>query len=256
MKKITLILCLSIFALTFNCCNKESDKTAESYPYSVKMTDAPGPYSAVFIDLKEVEITSGNGSAVLLNVNPGIYNLLNFSNGIDTLIASGILHDANVEQIRLILGSNNSIVKDSIAYPLSTPSAEQSGLKLQVHQTLQAGIAYSVLIDFDANKSIVVEGNGTYKLKPVLRTIEAAISGTIRGSITPVGTLAYVTATSNSGETYSTNVNSSGNFLLMGVASGTYSVVITPVLPLLPASVSNIAVTSGNTTTLATIALH
>jgi hypothetical protein len=41
--------------------------------------------------------------------------------------------------------------------------------------------------DFDANKSIVKLGNGGYKLKPVIRTVETAISGAIKGTITPIG---------------------------------------------------------------------
>jgi hypothetical protein len=42
------------------------------------------------------------------------------------------------------------------------------------------GIMYHVLLDFDANKSIVKLGNGGYKLKPVIRTVESAISGAIK----------------------------------------------------------------------------
>jgi hypothetical protein len=53
---------------------------------------------------------------------------------------------------------------------------------------------YTVLLDFDANKSIVKQGNGTYSLKPVIRTIEQAISGAVKGKITPVGTMAVVEA--------------------------------------------------------------
>jgi hypothetical protein len=34
---------------------------------------------------------------------------------------------------------------------------------------------YHVLLDFDANKSIVKLGNGGYKLKPVIRTVETAM---------------------------------------------------------------------------------
>jgi hypothetical protein len=52
---------------------------------------------------------------------------------------------------------------------------------------------YHVLLDFDANKSIVNLGNGGYKLKPIIRTA-GAISGAIK-IITPVGTLAVATAT-------------------------------------------------------------
>lgn len=251
MKKINVVLCIMLFGFILPSCKKDSTKS--TYPYAVRMTDAPGPYNAVFIDLQGVEITGNDGKAVMLNVHPGIYNLLNFSNGIDTLIASGNLEVATVEQVRLILGTNNSVVVNNVSYPLSTPSAEQTGLKLQVHQTLQAAVLYSVLLDFDANKSIVDLGNGTYKLKPVIRTIEAALSGSVRGKISPAGILAYVTAVNSI--TYSTNVTASGDFLVAGLPSGIYTVIVTPALPLVPVTTTNVIVTTGVTTNIGTINL-
>jgi hypothetical protein len=251
MKKIHLLLCLIMMGFIMNSCKKDTE-TAASYPYAIKMTDAPGPYDAVMVDIQGVEIT-GNGKTVLLNVHTGIYNLLNFSNGVDTLIASGVLTTSSVQQIRLILGSNNSVVVNSVSYPLGTPSAQESGLKLQVHQTLQAGVLYSVLLDFDANKSIVDNGNGTYSLKPVIRTIETALSGAIKGKITPVGTVAFVTATS--GASYSSNVSASGDFLIEGLPAGIYSVTVTPALPLNAVTQNSITVTTGVTTDVGTIAL-
>lgn len=253
MNKVTIILSMLVLAFSMNACKKSTAKG--NYPYSVRMTDAPGPYSAVNVDIQGVEITGDNGKAVLLNVNAGIYNLINFSNGIDTLIASGSLETSNVQQIRLILGTRNSVVDAGTTYPLSTPSADQSGLKLQVHQTLSAGILYSVLLDFDANKSIVETGNGTYKLKPVIRTIEAPISGTIKGKITPVGTLAVVTVTSATNITYSTNVTTTGDFKILGLPAGIYSLTVTPALPLAPATKTNITVTTGVNTDIGTIIL-
>jgi hypothetical protein len=168
MKK--LIFAFSIVALFFavSACKKSLDK----YPVNVRMTDAPAIYDAVNIDLQEVVITGNDSTAVTLDVNAGIYNLLDFSNGVDTLIATGALEVSEVSQIRLILGPNSTIVVDGVSYPLSTPSAEQSGLKLQVNATLEAGVVYTILLDFDANKSIVVTGNNTYKLKPVVSIIQ------------------------------------------------------------------------------------
>src|SRR5690606_30239211 len=125
-------------------------------------------------------------------------------------IATGLLTVNKVEQIPPILGSNKSVVLNGTSYPLSTPSAQQSGLKLQGHQQLQAGIAYEVLLDFDAHKSIVAEGNGGYSLKPVIRTIEKAISGAVIGKINPGGVIASVTATSGS-DSYSTITNLNGD---------------------------------------------
>ncbi|MES2558274.1 MAG: DUF4382 domain-containing protein [Bacteroidota bacterium] len=255
MKKVNLILCTIMLgvAMMMNACKKDSKEA--SYPYAMRMTDAPGDYDAVYVDIIGVEVTGGDGKAVLLNVNPGIYNLLDFSNGKDTLIASSTLGVSTVSQIRLILGPNNSIVVDSVTYPLSTPSAEQSGLKLQVHQQLQDGVLYTVLLDFDANKSIVETGNNTYKLKPVIRTIEKAISGSISGNITPAVPYAAVTAVSASSETYTTVTNKDGYFVLGGLPAGTYAVTINPAAPLNDKTINSVVVTIGATTSLGSIQL-
>lgn len=251
MKKLIFILSTIVFGITLNSCN--SDSNSKSYPYNVRMTDAPGPYDKVNIDLQAVEVTGPNEETVILNTTTGIYNLLDFSNGLSTLIATSTLTDSNVKQIRLILGSNNTVVVGGVSYPLSTPSAEQSGLKLLVNQTLQADIQNEILIDFDANNSVIQTGNGTYKLKPVLRTIVTAITGNISGSITPITTKAMVTATSSSNVAYSSNVNALGQFQISGLTPGTYTFTITPLLPLLPITQLNVVVLAGATTNLGVI---
>lgn len=253
MKKISFMLSILMIGLVMNSC---SDDNAKSYPVAIKMTDAPGPYDAVFVDVQGVEITGSGGETVILNAKKGIYNLLDLSNGVSALIATDTLETSKVEQIRLILGTDNTVVLNGVSYPLSTPSADQSGLKLQVHETLQQGILYEILLDFDANKSIVVIGNGTYKLKPVVRTIQTAVSGSIKGKISPVG-LAVVTAVSATDATvsFSTNVNLVGDFMVMGLPAGNYNVTITPILPLLPVIKSNVTVSSGLITDINTINL-
>lgn len=219
-------------------------------PYRVRMTDAPGPYTAVNVDIQSVIVT-GNGANVTLNTTPGIYNLLDFTNGADTLIATGSLTLSKVQQIRLVLGPNNSVVVGGTTYPLATPSAQQSGLKLQVHQTLEAGVAYEVLLDFDANSSIVVEGNGSYSLKPVIRTIENAISGSLKGTITPTGVVTSVTA-SDGTTSYATTSSLSGGFMLAGLPAGTYTVTITPPAPYNQVVIPNVVITTGQVTDVGT----
>ncbi len=253
MKKALLMVFTVVVGITFNSCNKDSDSS--TYSYRVSMTDAPGPYDKVNIDLQAVEVTGNNGQAVMLNTTAGIYNLLDFTNGLSTLIATSTLSDAKVEQIRLILGTNNTVVVNGVSYPLSTPSADQSGLKLQVHQTLVADIQNEVLIDFDANASVIQNGDGTYKLKPVLRTVVTATSGNIIGSITPVGTMATVTATSSTNVVYSSNVNSLGQFKISGLSAGTYSVTITPISPFIPVTKLNVVVVAGLNTNVGVVNL-
>ncbi|MGZ3899229.1 MAG: DUF4382 domain-containing protein [Bacteroidia bacterium] len=253
MKTLKVALFLLLVVVSFSLCKKKSpDASMNSTPFSIRMTDAPGPYSAVNINLQGIEIKgSGVVNSVMLNVNAGMYNLLNFANGLDTLIATGDLNMSKVSQIRLILGPGNTVVKNGVTYPLATPSADESGLKLQVHQDLQAGVAYGVLLDFDANQSIVDQGNGSYSLKPVIRTVETAISGSIKGKLNP-GVAGAVTVVSG-GVSYSSQVNATGDFIIKGLPAGTYSLTIVPVAPHNTVTMNNIVVTVGNTTNVGII---
>lgn len=239
-----------------SCEDKDNDNDSsggKSY-LSIHMTDAPASFDAVLIDLVAVEVTGGSGGTVLLNTNAGIYNLLNFSNGLDTLIATGDLDAGTISQIRLILGPDNSVIVDNLVYPLSTPSAQQSGLKLQVHRTFEPGVSYMLLLDFDANQSVILKGNGEYQLKPVIRVIDAAISGSIKGSIAPLGVMSVITAVSG-GIIYTSVNNAFGQFLLPGLSAGNYDVTVYPEIPYADITINNVAVATGVSTDLGLIEL-
>jgi hypothetical protein len=253
MKKLILSFLTIAVACTVISCN-DDDNTA-SYPLAVRMTDAPADYDEVNIDLQGVEVKGANGATVLLNVNAGVYNLLDYANGVNTLIATSVLNTAEVSQIRLILGSNNTIVVDGVSYPLETPSAEQSGLKLLVNETLTADIQNEILLDFDAHQSVVVNGNGTYKLRPVVRTIVTEVSGNIAGSVSVLGVAAVVTATSSTGVEYSSTVDANGEFQISGLSAGVYTLTITPQLPYAQVIETGIVVETGSTTQVGLITL-
>ena len=254
MKKLILMASFIVFGITFNSCSSDSNSSGK-YAYKVRMTDAPAPYDEVNIDLQAVEVIGSNGQSITLNTTAGIYNLLDLSNGLSTVIATSDMGDVKASQIRLLLGTNNTIVVNGISHPLATPSADQSGLKINVNQTLLENVENVILIDFDANSSVVETGAGTYKLKPVLRTVDVTATGSIKGTITPVGSLAMVTATSASNVVYSSNVNALGQFQISGLPAGTYSFKVTPELPMLPVTQVNITVTAGVATNIGAIAL-
>lgn len=248
-----LAMMLAAMVLVMACNKDDNDNMAGESKVNIRLTDAPGPYTAIYIDIEAVEISTDQGW-VTANVNAGIYNLLDFREGLDTLIASTTINANRVEQVRLILGSNNTIVVGPATFPLSTPSAEQSGLKLNVNMIVQPGETYTILLDFDAARSIVVTGNGGYKLKPVIRTILEANNGIIIGNIgaTASGSLVYAI---NGTDTIGTVANTVGNFYIGGLASGTYDVYIDAVLPYEDETVTNVNVSSGQTTNLGNIVL-
>lgn len=242
--------------LMSSACSKETSDTGkkDKASLSVRLTDAPAIYDAVLVDIIGVEVTGQGGNTIALGTNAGIYNLLDLANGVDTLIASADIDAGSISQIRLILGDGNSVVINGINYSLSTPSASESGLKLQIHRTFEPGIAYCILIDFDASKSIVAKGNGDYLLKPVIRAVDTAISGSITGITLPVISFTTIT-TSSSTLSVTTVVNDQGKFVINGLPAGIYDVTVTPNLPTLPITLPGITVSVGYTTDLGVISL-
>ncbi len=255
LKLLTPVLGLLLLA---NSCKKEEPNTTTtasgSTPLYVRMTDAPGNYQEVNVDLKEVLVHSDKDGWISLTTKAGIYNLLDLTNGLDTLIGSATVPSGTVSQIRLVLGSNNSVKVNDTVYPLSTPSAEQSGLKLQVHETLVENVGYTILLDFDAGKSIIQTGKGTYKLKPVLRTITKSVNGAIQGSVTPAASHPAVYAILGT-DTVSTSADSTGKFLIKGLAAGAYKLVFMPTAQYNDTTINNVNVTIGSVTQTGTITI-
>lgn len=221
--RIKLIILLFIATSIITSC---SDSEV-SQRIQIRLTDAPGDFDEVNIDIQGIEyhLSDGNQSSgwmTMDNVNTGVFNLLDFANGIDTVLADTELSAGKISQIRLLLGSYNSLVIDSIKYPLTTPSAQTSGLKLNLHDDLLNGITYKILLDFDAARSIVKHGSN-YSLKPVIKVVSEAQNGAITGTINPVEASPAVFAIQND-DTVTTFTDSLGFYLIGNLDEGNYTV--------------------------------
>ena len=242
-----------------------SDDSATTSRFEVRLTDAPADYAKVLVDIQGVEYNvSGNDgdwkSLPLSRV--GVYNLLDFRNGVDTMLAGAEIAAGKISQIRLKLGQNNSLVmKNGETINMKVPSGAESGLKLNLHAELKAGIAYVLTIDFDAAKSVVSEGNGKYSLKPSLRAYEKAVSGAVAGKVTPdtLSTTVYLlkmNSVSQKNDTIATSIVKAGSFLIGGVAEGGYTVRVAPTYKLAAKDVENVNVTIGNIFDLGIVAFQ
>jgi len=249
------LLVFAPLSYSLTSCNDNDDAQGTSH-VAVRMTDAPGDYDEVNVEVLDVMVkgnadTGEEGWVSLGNVNPGVYNLLDLTGGVNVLLADNDIPSGFLGQIRLILGDDNTVVKDGVTYPLHTPSAQQSGLKLKVNQTLEPGLTYNFLLDFDVEHSVVVEagGSGNYNLHPVIRVITEGTSGAIKGQVLPIGLQTLVSAQVN-GTEVSAYTNETGSFQLNGIPAGTYTVTLTPDATTgLPAVlVENVTVVNGEVT--------
>lgn len=176
MKKIlsvcSFIILMAILAIT--SCEKNETGTNNSQ-LQIRLTDAPGAYEEVNVDIRDVRIKFNDDSLpndgwIAGTVNQGVYNLLALQNGVDTLIANigNLPQDQILREIRFYLGDNNTIKVNGQIYPLEINEGDRPKLKIKVSKKLGTTIN-TIVVDFDAGLSIKELGNNRYRLIPVLK---------------------------------------------------------------------------------------
>lgn len=260
--KTTRSLCVLfiLFSTAFFISSCKKDSTSR---LTVYLTDAPADYDAVNIEVVGIQVKAssdpgeGGWTTMPMAVSPVVYNLLEFTNGMETLLSTFELPSGKVSQLRLILGDNNSIVVNGIssALPMEVPSGSESGLKFNIHADLIPGIEYKLWIDFDMARSVVDNGAGAYILKPVLRTFTEATSGAIKGVVLPLDANAMVQATNGIGIISAIPDQVTGAFLIRGVPPGTWSILIDANNLYTDKTINNIIVTTGEVADIGSITL-
>lgn len=206
-----------------SCNNKEGNAQL-----MFSLTDAPSlEYSAVNLDVQGISVGVGDVENVewinLDLLHPGIYNLLDYRNGEMVVLADQSFPAGRISQVRLILGENSSVVKDGVVYPLKTPSAQQSGLKFNLHQVLEPDMMYHFVVDFDASRSVVTTGNGDHLLKPVIRTYAKHFGASYKGYVLPAEAKPYVEIIQGT-DTLISLPEADGKFLFAGIEGGVWKV--------------------------------
>jgi hypothetical protein len=163
--KTILFATFALFSVIIFSCKKES-RTA---PIQILLTDKPAAYDSVNVHIvgMEVQISKDTQAWIPIKVKDSIYNLLDFQNGITTVLAQDTIPVGVLHEVRFILGGGNTVVVNGTSYPMDTPSAEDSGLKVKINKALNETLN-TFILDFDASLS-VQEENGSYKLRPVIK---------------------------------------------------------------------------------------
>jgi len=210
-------------------CAEQSTSPKEMGTLRISLTDAPNGFDAVNITFSEISAHI-DSQWITVRRDPMTVDLLQWNNGKSIVIGTADIPAGHYTQIRLKI-QDAEIVVDGQTHPLEVPSGAQSGLKL-VHQfTINAGSTYELMIDFDAQRSIVTTGppnNPTgYKLKPTLRVVPKAITGSISGAVSNPENLPMAYALV-AGDTVTSTVvdKSTGHFMLAYLPVGTYTVAL------------------------------
>lgn len=253
MKCITYISLLFISLLLLFSCSKDGDATLK-----IHLTDASiSSYEAVYLDIQSVEISqsseySQNGWSALSMVQTGAYNLLQYSNGKDTLLATLNLPARNIRMVRLVLGPDNRVVVEGKDRTLSVPQSEDRNLVAPVEVSLISGKSSEVWIDVDVARSLIQKPNGQFLFQPVIRAFTKENTGQISGDIEPAEFFKSLILTDNQ-DTLGTQSGSDGHFLFLGVNPGSWSLIGIPEEGVTQVLVDSIQVTKAARIQLGTI---
>ena len=244
----------------------------------VSMTDAPAcGFDKVYVTVVKVRVHQSSSAADTdagwtdITLSPAQkIDLLSLNNGVLFNLGETPLAAGHYTQLRLVLDPNtgvglvNSVVPTGgVETALVTPSAVQSGIKLINQFDVASGQRVDLVLDFDACRSIVKRGNGTYALKPVIKVIPFVLNG-IDGFVDTalLGSTVMVTAQQNGVIVQSTAPNAqTGEFFLGRLAPGNYDVVLTAngrataVIATVPVASSTSVVILSNTATPITLPL-
>jgi hypothetical protein len=213
----------------------------------LSMTDAPScGFDEVNITIESVRVhqsatASDNDlgwSEIVLSPAKRV-DLLSLTNGVLVELGQTQLPAGKYTQMRLVLADNgggtplaNSVVPTGGSETaLTTPSAQQSGLKLNTDIDVPADKVADFVLDFDACKSVVKRGNsGQYNLKPVIAVTPLLSDAGMRviGFVDPaiaVGST-LVSVQQNGVPVKATVPDATGQFVLYPVPAGTYDLVV------------------------------
>lgn len=202
---------------------------SEKVDVKFALTDAPSlkGYQALYVDVQGIEYSVGDSQWVTLSITPAIVNLMDFTNGKDTLLANVELEAGQVvSQVRLLLGDNNTLIlADGSEVDIKVPSGQSSGLKFNIHSEATLNSGYKVVLDFDAERSVVVKGNGQYSLKPVIRGYITANTSNVYGELVPANTPFQVRSIMNGDTIFTVSDTLLNNyFMLHGLTTGSYNI--------------------------------
>ena len=262
---------LLLSAVLAGCGGGGGGGTGGTGTLGVSMTDSPScGFNEVNVTVDKVRVhKSGSAEAtdagwtdITLSTAKKI-NLLDLTNGALEVLGETPLSAGHYTQLRLVLVPNsigvplaNSVIPtDGVETALTTPSAVESGIKLIHEFDVLADQRVDLLLDFDACKSIVTRGNGTFALKPVITVIPFVLNG-INGFVNMTSPAAIsglrVTAQQNGAIIQTSVPGSGGEFFLYRLAPGNYDVVLTADAR---ATAIITGVTVANTTSVVTLSV-
>lgn len=232
MKRLFFLISLASLFTGVISCNKDNYNDNSNNPINVRdvtvrLTTDGGRFDAVNLDIQGVEFITLKDSVINIPMpTPGVYNLMSYKNGLDVLLAEAKIPAEEVGNVKLILGTNNSVVMNGVEYPLSLPAASDTSMYILLNQSFTAIGSYKIWLALDAMRSIKMVSDNQYAFIPKGRTYSDLTNGVITGFVYPKGLNTTVYAVNEVFDTVTASPVDTGYFAINGLSRRNYTVII------------------------------
>jgi hypothetical protein len=222
--------------LSFGCGGGSNNDTAKG-TVSVTLVDGPTTaYKAINLNIQSVQIhqsaTAGESGWITVSSPNKTMDLLALQGGVVQALGSNqTIGVGSYQMLRLVLGSGNTLtLNDGTIVPLTVPSGQQTGIKIPLNFTVQAGTTADVWIDFDGAHSIQMmsTGSGSYMLRPVVHGYMQVATGSVSGTLAGPAGIPLASAV-----VMAESVDAAGNVTILRTttssATGTYALNLLPI---------------------------
>lgn len=257
---------MTLMALLIVACQKEQT-VGEDVPPGMKklnvfLTDDPSlVFDSIFIDIRmlEVKVERTNGTEFwdTLSIRAGVYNILKFRNGVDTLLTAAYIPNGEVKKIRLTLGTQNSVMKNGNSFPLALHNSNRQVI-IDIPDVDQIDPnTFAIWIDFDGHGSIIRLRDNVFELRPRIHCFSNSHGGRIEGEIKPRAALpAIVKVIAGTDTLLAVTDNDDGDFKIRGIRSNTVKLIVIPSNGYKDSVINNIQLSPGRDTKLGDIVVH
>jgi len=218
----------------------------------VLVTDKPYPFDLIdeaTITITRVEVRRGDSADeetfLTISTAEREFDLLDLQNGRTDLLAEADIAAGTYTQMRLIVTEGMVRISDGREFPLSVPSGEQTGIKLNFTFEVAADDETVLLLDVDMSRAFRPIPAGhiddpatirefTFHPSLAMRLIVMLEAGSITGTVTddegnPVVDAAVTAIDEDDAEVSTTSTEADGTYVLGALHTGTYQVEVSAV---------------------------
>jgi hypothetical protein len=215
------LMLVALLAFVAMGCNKNKSDL------SVKMTDSPGNYARMQVEIENVEVYTESEGWVALESETQSVNVVELNNGATAELAnSSDIEAGTYTKARVNFGTDCYVETYDQSGNTHRKELKFDGdgvIEVEMNKEIIASSSNEVILDFDVQESVEEQPGDTFKFEPQMKVLLNFDTG-VQGQIDAKNNFLGFIKMDGDDEDYSGYTDANGNFQIRGMAAGTYDI--------------------------------